>query len=233
MAVVLAARRRERLERLADDIRQAGGRAHPVEADVASDEDAQRMVDEAVRVFGKLDTAICNAGVGYHATLEETPPAAMARLMDINFMGTFLVARAALPHLKQQPNARLIFVSSILGKRGLARSGAYVATKFAQVGLAESLRAELASTTVRVIVVLPVSTDTELREAMAREQGFEVGGLGPRQSAENVADAILRAIERPRAEVYPYRRARLLAIASAAAPGLMDRFVRRFTRRRN
>ena len=103
----------------------------------------------------------------------------MARLLDLNYMGTFLLARAALPHLLRAPRASLIIVSSIVGRRGLGWGSAYAATKFAQVGLAESLRVELAGTSVRVGIVFPVSTETEFRDAMAREQGFEVEGHGP------------------------------------------------------
>ena len=83
-------------------------------------------------------------------------------------------------------------MSSIVGKRGIGWGGAYSASKFAQVGLAEALRAELAGTSVNVSVVLPVSTETEFRDVMARHQGFEVQGHGPRQSPERVANAIVR-----------------------------------------
>lgn len=229
-AVVLAARRVDRLAAVADQIRRDGGTAHAVETDVTSDEDIDRLIHETLQRFGQLDVAICNAGAGYHGSLEDTTPDDMARLMDVNFMGTFLLARAALPHLKQRDQARLIFVSSIVGKRGIAWGGAYSATKFAQVGLAEALRAELLDTGVRVSLVIPVSTDTEFREAMAREQGFEVSGYGPRQPVERVAAAIVRTVKHPKPEVYPYAPARLLSIVSAVAPALGDRIIRRFGR---
>jgi NADP-dependent 3-hydroxy acid dehydrogenase YdfG len=231
VAVVLCARRLDRLQALAAEIAQRGGRAHAVEADVTSDEDVARLIAETLRVYGQLDIAICNAGVGYFGSLEDTTPDAMARLMDVNYMGTFLVARAALPLLKQRPRARLVIVSSIVGKRGIGWGGAYSATKFAQAGLAEALRAELVGTTVRVSLILPVSTETEFREAMAREQGFEVSGHGPRQPAERVAHAIVRAVKRPKAEVYPHGPSRLLTIINALAPGLSDRIIRRFGRK--
>jgi NAD(P)-dependent dehydrogenase (short-subunit alcohol dehydrogenase family) len=231
MAVVLAARRLDRLRGVAADIHRDGGRAHPVEADVTSDEDVDRMIAETLGVFGRLDVAVCNAGVGFHGSLEDTSPDAMARVMDVNFMGTFLVARAALPHLKRQSEARLIVVSSIVGKRGIPWGGAYSATKFAQVGLVEALRPELASTGVRVSVVLPVSTETEFRDAMACEQGFAVAGHGPRQPAERVASAIVRTVKRPRPEVYPYAPSRLLIVLNALAPGVSDRIIRRFGRK--
>jgi short-subunit dehydrogenase len=231
VAVVVAARRLDRLQALAAEISQHGGRAHAVEADVTSDEDVARLMAETLRVYGQLDIAVCNAGVGHFGSLEDTTPDAMARLMDVNYMGTFLVARAALPHLKARPEARLIIVSSIVGKRGIGWGGAYSATKFAQTGLAEALRAELVGTSVRVSVIFPVSTETEFREAMAREQGFEVSGYGPRQPASRVADAIVRAVKRPKSEIYPYAPSRLLSILNALAPALSDRLIRRFGRR--
>ncbi len=231
-AVTMFARRPDRLAAVAEAVRAEGGRVHVVCGDVTSDADVERAVRETVDMFGGLDIAVCNAGIGYHGPIEETPPDAMARLLDVNYMGTFLVVRAVLPHLRRAPRANLIIVSSIVGKRGVARSGAYAASKFAQVGLAESLRAELEGTNVHVSVVLPVSTETEFRDVMAREQGFPVAGRGPRQPAERVAASIVRAIGRPRPEVYPYPPSRLLSVLNALSPSLTDRVVRRFARRR-
>lgn len=230
-AVTLLARRQDRLEEVARRIRDRGGRAHPVPGDVTSDDDVARAVEQTVAIFGGLDIAVANAGAGYHGSLLDTTPDAMARLMDLNYMGTFLLARAALPHLLRARTANLVIVSSIVGRRGLGWGGAYAATKFAQVGLAESLRVELAGTPVRVGVVFPVSTDTEFRAAMAREQGFEVQGHGPRQPAAAVAEAIVRGIARGRPEIWPHRSARLLAILGVTWPGLADRLVRRYGRK--
>ncbi len=229
--VVLAARRDDRLHQIADEIRRGGGTALPIVADVTSDHDIDRVIAATLDAFHQIDIVICNAGAGYNGTLEETTPDAMARLMDVNYMGTFLLARAALPHLRTRPHAHLLFVSSIVGKRGIAYGGAYAATKFAQVGLAESLRAEFAGTTLHVSTIVPVSTETEFREAMAREQGFTVEGHGPRQSADHVARAIVRCVQRPRAEVYPHAKSRALVWLNALMPGLCDRVVRRFGRR--
>ena len=230
-AVTLMARRRDRLDALADRLRSAGGRVHVVVGDVTADDDVARAVAETVATFGNLDIVIANAGAGFHGSLLDTSPDAMARLLDLNYMGTFLLARAALPHLLRARRASLIIVSSIVGRRGLGWGSAYSATKFAQVGLAESLRVELAGTPVRVGVVFPVSTDTEFREAMAREQGFAIEGSGPRQSAAHVARAIVRGIESGRPEIYPHAASKLLSIVSAAFPGLADRIVRRYGRK--
>ena len=80
-------------------------------------------------------------------------------------------------------------------------------------------------------MICPVSTETEFREAMEREQGFAVTGHGPRQSADHVAQRDGPLPKRPRAEVYPHRASRALVIFNALAPGLCDRVIRRFGRK--
>jgi len=123
-------------------------------------------------------------------------------------------------------------VSSIVGKRGVPYMGAYAATKFAQVGLAECLRSEVAGTGIHVTVVYPVSTETEFFDVMSRATGTRVTRAGgPRQDVDAVADAIARAIARPVPELYPYGRARTLVWLNTFAPGLTDRIVHRFGRK--
>jgi short-subunit dehydrogenase len=123
-------------------------------------------------------------------------------------------------------------VSSIVGKRGVPYMGAYAATKFAQAGLAECLRAEVAGSRIHVTVVYPVSTDTEFFDVMIRETGRAVTrASGPRQNVERVADAIAAAIDRPVAEVFPHRSSRALVWVNAVAPALTDRLMKRFGRK--
>src|SRR5439155_9249350 len=113
----------------------------------------------------------CNAGFGVAGAIDEITPEQMRSLVDVNFMGTYFAARAALPVFRRQGRGHLVIVSSIVGKRGVPYMGAYSATKFAQVGLAECLRAELAGSSIHVSIVFPVSTETEFLEFMARESG--------------------------------------------------------------
>jgi NAD(P)-dependent dehydrogenase (short-subunit alcohol dehydrogenase family) len=232
VAVVLGARRVSLLESTAAQIRSAGGRAAIVQMDVAREDDVRALVDMAVREFGRLDVMICNAGFGYYGAIDETPPDVMRRMMDVNFMGTFYGAGAALPVFRRQNSGHLIFVSSIVARRGVPQMGAYTATKAAQAGLAESLRAEFAGTPIHVSCVYPVSTPTEFTEAMARDYGHRISGLGPKQPVDEVAEAIVACVRRPRPEVYPHPLSRGLAILNAIAPAFADRFVRRYGRRR-
>jgi short-subunit dehydrogenase len=232
VSVTLGARRADRLDEAVAAIRAAGGRAGRVVMDVTVEAGVQQLVDHAQAAFGPLDIMICNAGFGFYGTVEQTPPATMQRMMDVNFMGTFLATRAALPIFRARGQGHLVLVSSIVGQRGIGGMSGYSATKAAQKGFAEALRTEFAGTGVRVSIVYPVSTETEFRSAMARDYGYSVSGFGPKQSAAHVADAVVRCLRRPRAEVYPYRASRLLTAMNALAPGLIDRIMKRFGRRR-
>lgn len=229
--VVLAARRADRLDAVVEQIRQAGGQASAVVADVTVEADMDRLVADTIAAHGRLDVLVCNAGIGFNARLEDTPTEVMRQLMDVNFFGTFLAARPAVRHFRQAGAGHLFIVSSIVGRRAIARGGAYAATKFAQVGLGEAVRAELVGTGVHVTLVHPVSTDTEFRDAMAERFGQQVEGVGPRQPADAVARAMVRCLRRPRADVYPLFGSRLVGVVSALMPGLTDRLAARFTRR--
>jgi short-subunit dehydrogenase len=200
--------------------------------DVTVEAGVDSLVERAQTAFGGLDIMVCNAGFGFYGTVEQTPPDTMRRMMDVNFMGTYLGARAALPVFRARNRGHLVIISSIVGQRGIAQMSGYSATKAAQVGFAESLRAEFAGTPIHVSVVYPVSTETEFRSAMARDYGHSVSGLGPKQPVETVAAAVVACVRRPRPEVYPHAASRALAILNAAAPGLADRLVRKYGRRR-
>jgi len=196
-----------------------------------------RFVAAAVERFGRLDVMICNAGFGIAGAIDDIAPEQMRNLIDVNYMGTFFAARAALRVFRQQgseglPGAgHIVIVSSIAGKRGVPYMAAYAATKFAQVGMAECLRSEVAGTDIHVSVVYPISTDTEFFDVMSRETGTIVTRRGPRQHVSVVADAIARAIAHPVAEVYPHFPSRALVWLNAFAPALTDRVVKRFGRK--
>jgi short-subunit dehydrogenase len=233
VAVVLGARRTGLLDETAARIAASGGRAAVQTMDVARQEDVEALAATAIREFGRLDIMICNAGFGYYGTLEETPPDVMQRMLDVNYMGTFHGARAALPIFRRQGSGHLIFVSSIVGRRGIAFMGGYTATKAAQAGLAESLRSEFAGTAIHVSCVYPISTRTEFHDAMTRDYGHRVSGLGPKQSVDDVARAIVRCVKRPHPEVYPHRMSRALTVLNHLAPAFTDSFVKKFGRRRD
>src|SRR3954467_9826442 len=189
-AVAICARRSEPLEAVAAEIAAAGGQVLSMTCDVTSAEDMEAFVARTVERFGRLDVMMCNAGFGIAGAIDDIAPDQMHKLMDINYYGTYHATRAALPLFRRQRSGHIVMVSSIVGKRGVPYMGAYSATKFAQVGLAECLRSELAGTDIHVSVVYPVSTETEFFDVMTRETGTTVTrASGPRQSADTVAEA--------------------------------------------
>ena len=229
--VVVCARRRDRLDELAASIASRGGRALAVPGDVTSEADMRHLVARAVEAFGRLDVMICNAGIGFHDAFERTPPSVMRRLVDVNVMGTFYAAQPALELFRRQGEGHIIAVSSIVGRRGMAGSGVYSATKAAQIGFIEALRAEFAGSRLRASIVYPVSTDTEFHAAIRRDFGREIHGLGPRQSAVDVARAIVECVASPKVEVYPFKKGWWLAVLSVVAPARADLVVQKWGRR--
>jgi short-subunit dehydrogenase len=230
-AVVLSARRADLLDEAAAGIVAKGGRALAVPGDVTSDADMQQLMARAIDAYGRVDVMICNAGIGFHDTFQATPPEVMRRLMDVNVMGTLYAARAAMPHFLQRGSGHLIAVSSIVGRRGIPGSAVYSASKAAQIGLIEGIRAETYGTDVHASVVFPVSTKTEFRAAIKRDFGHEATGTGPQQSAEDVARAIIDCIRHPRPEVYPFGKAKWLSAVSVIAPGFADKLVQKYARK--
>ena len=229
--VVVSARRADRLDELVESIKASGGRAIAVTGDVTRESDMQALVARAVEAFGSLDVMICNAGIGYHEAFARTPPDVIRRLVDVNLMGTLYAARAAVDVFTRQDRGHLIAVSSIVGRRGIAGSSVYSATKAAQLGLIEGLRAEFHGTSIHASVVFPVGTETEFHAAIKRDFGHDIQGRGPRQSADDVAKAIVDCVITPRAEVYPYPKAWWLSVLSVIAPAQADKFVQKFGRR--
>ena len=228
--VVLSARRAELLDAVVAGIVAKGGRALAVAGDVTRDADMQMLMSRAIETFGRVDVMVCNAGIGFHDTFQATPPEVMQRLVDVNLMGTLYAARAAMPHFIARGAGHLIAVSSIVGRRGIAGSSVYAATKAAQIGLIEGIRAEVYGTNIHASLVYPVSTETEFRDAIKRDFGQEATGRGPKQSAESVARAILDCVKHPRPEVYPYAKAKWLSVVSVIAPGFADRLVQKYER---
>src|SRR5712671_205711 len=189
-SVALCARRADRLNEVAAAIEAAGGRAFAFAGDVTSEQHMAELVRLTVQRYQRLDVMVCNAGFGVAGAIDAMPPEQMRKLLDVNYLGTYYAARAALPVFRRQGHGHLVIVSSIVGKRGIPYMGAYSATKFAQAGLAECLRAELSGSNIHVSTVFPISTDTEFFEVMTRESGHATRALGARQSVEEVADAI-------------------------------------------
>jgi NADP-dependent 3-hydroxy acid dehydrogenase YdfG len=147
--VTLAARRADRLEELAQELDGL-----PVPTDVTQRDQVEALVERAVERFGRLDAVVTAAGVLHSSPLEQLDEATWDETMDVNVKGTYLVARAALPHLRAS-KGYLITLSSVSGQMGQAGGGAYNASKWAIRGLTQSVLQEVRGEGVRATAILP------------------------------------------------------------------------------
>jgi NADP-dependent 3-hydroxy acid dehydrogenase YdfG len=234
--LVLAARRLPLLEELD---RTLGGGHLCIRADVATEQDCVYLVQAAKARFGRLDTLVCNAGVGLLRAVGETSAEDWRSLFAVNLSGTTDCIRAALPVMRAQEardgwRGQLMIVSSCLARRGVPDLGAYCATKAAQLALAEAMRVEERASQIAVTSVHPVGTATEFDAAAERLSGRSFTMRGPAEAVQApaiVAEAMVAAIIRPRPEVWPHRSARWLFSLATLVPGLVDAAMARFRRR--
>lgn len=206
-AVALAARRTERLEALAEDIRGRGGVAVTLRADLAEPDQAADAVERAVAELGRLDTLINNAGVMLLGPALDAPAEEWRRMVDINLVGLLHCSHAALPHLLRAAEdgsrgvADLVNISSVAGRVARSGSSVYNATKHAVGAFSEALRQELAGRHVRVSIVEPGAVKTELASHNRPEVLERIGRRFAdieRLEAADIADAIAYIVTRPR-----------------------------------
>ncbi len=229
--VVLAARREDRLEALAKQIRGMGAEALAVPTDVARGDDIDRLVQAALDRFGRIDVLVNNAGFGFSGTIEETTEADMRELMDVNYMSAFNATRAVLPHMRSQRSGHIVNVASVVGKIAFPFHGAYSATKFAMIGMTEALRGELDGSGITATAVLPGSTRTEFFEAQRTNDGHVSAPTGPQQDPDAVARAIVRSVRKATPEVNMVRMFRFAYGINGFFPFLRDFAGRQFYRR--
>lgn len=224
--LVLTARREEALKDLARECTQIGGRALAAPANVTDEEEVNGVARKALDNYGKLDVWINDAAVNLIGRFEDTPLKAYRKVIDTNLFGYIHGARAALPVFREQGSGMIINVASAAGKTGQPFASAYTASNYAIVGLSDSLRMELSDEpNIHVCTVLPGSIDTPLFQHAANYSGRAVQPMPPVYRAEDVADAIVRLIERPRREIVVGGTPRAMTFSPSLASGLTDKLV--------
>jgi NADP-dependent 3-hydroxy acid dehydrogenase YdfG len=202
--VVAAARRLDRLEALAERA-PAGSKIVPMQVDVSDEAQARSMVETTVSELGRLDVLVNNAGVMLLGNIEGAPTEEWRRMINLNLLGLFYCTHAALPHLlsaAQGPRqvADIVNVSSVAGRVARLQNGVYAATKFGVGAFSESLRQEVTERHVRVTVVEPGATMTELafqnRAEVLEEMAKTFGGI-TMMGAEDIAAAVRYSVTQP------------------------------------
>ncbi|KAB2680951.1 SDR family oxidoreductase [Brucella pseudintermedia] len=168
-SVVLGARRADRIEALAAEIREAGGKATAVVTDVTRRDDLKNLVDAAVKTYGRIDVLINNAGVMPLSPLDQLKVDEWDQMIDVNLKGVLYGIAAALPLMKAQKSGHIINLSSVAGHKIFGGSAVYSATKFGVRALSEGLREDVAADNIRVTIISPGAVKTELLEHISEK----------------------------------------------------------------
>jgi len=198
-AVVLGARRTDKLEQIAGEIRAAGGKAEVVATDVTDKQQVQTLVDTAVRIYGRVDVLINNAGLMSIAPMDELKVDEWDRMIDINVKGVLYGIAAALPQFRKQNSGHFINIASVAGIKVFSPGGTvYSGTKFAVRAISEGLRHEVGGS-IRTTTIEPGAVDSELKLGSSHEasSNFVQEFYKLAIPADAVARAIAYAIEQP------------------------------------
>jgi 3-oxoacyl-[acyl-carrier protein] reductase len=175
-AIVVADRDGDGAERVAAVIRDSGGIAMAVQADVTLENDVRAMVKTAVHQYGRIDVLFNNAGVPMPFTpVEEVRLEDWERIMDVNVKGVFLGCREVVPYMKQQGSGVILNTASTAGIRPRPGLNAYCTSKGAVIALTKSLALELAPWHIRVNCLNPVATDTPMLNQFIGDADIEAG----------------------------------------------------------
>lgn len=185
--LALCSRNTDAVNRFIPELPDKDSRTIAYNCDVTKEKDIKNVVDSILKEFGRIDILINNAGVWITDRVAESSVADFAALMDTNYMGTYMFTRYVLPGMIENKSGDIINISSILGQFGASSKSGYCASKFAVMGFSEALRNEVKNNNIRVIVVCPGTTNTDLfGEPVDSEKS-----LSPDDVAETVRLALI------------------------------------------
>jgi NADP-dependent 3-hydroxy acid dehydrogenase YdfG len=203
--VSLVARGADQLAEVAKEIRDAGGSAIAIEANLTSAETASSVVARTVAELGRLDTLVNAAGVMLNGPSIESPLKDWDQMIDVNLRGLLYITKGALPHLvaavadSPRKVVDVVNISSVAGRVAAAQVAVYNATKFAVTAATESLRQEFTRQSVRFSVIEPGATATGLWSQKGQWEGFTaMFGEVERLHAEDIAEAVAFIVTNPR-----------------------------------
>jgi NADP-dependent 3-hydroxy acid dehydrogenase YdfG len=195
--IVVGARRADRIEKLAKEIQDKGGKALAISMDVTQRDQVKKLVGSTVEQFGRVDVILNNAGIMPLSPMDRLNVDEWDRMIDVNIKGVLNGIAAVLPYMKEQKSGQIINTSSVAGHKIFHGSAVYSATKFAVRALTEGLRMEVKPYNIRTTIVCPGAVKTELLEHItdvdvrqANEDYVGAVGISPDSFARVVAFAI-------------------------------------------
>jgi 3-oxoacyl-[acyl-carrier protein] reductase len=189
--IILVARTQEEIDSVAAKVRSLRVKALAITADVADINSVNSAVEKALAEFGTIDILINNAGIATFGKFLELEPTDWERIIQVNLMGTYYVTRAVLPNMIERQTGDIINISSTAGLSGNALTSAYSASKFAVLGLTESLMQEVRKHNIRVTALTPSTVATD----MAKELKLTDGNPETVMQAEDMAELIISQLK--------------------------------------
>jgi 3-oxoacyl-[acyl-carrier protein] reductase len=162
-------------------------------ADIALKNEVDNAVEILTKQLGSIDILVNNAGIAEFGTLLEMDPEVWERMIQVNLMGTYYVTRAVLPTMIEQNSGNIINISSTAGEKGFATGSAYCASKFAMLGLTESVLQEVRKFNIRVVALTPSTVNTDL----AKNAGLKIGEEDHMMQPEDVAELAIATLKLP------------------------------------
>lgn len=226
--IFITGRNKNDLDQAVSDLHQKGIDISGFQADVSLEADNQKMATEALRIYGRIDILINNAGISMRALFEELDLEIVKKVMEINFFGVLYATKYCLPEIIKNKGS-VIGISSIAGYRGLPGRTGYSASKFALNGFLEVLRTELLKKEVHVLTACPGFTASNIRKRSLTKDGSQQGESPRNESdmmtAEECARHIYNATVRRKKILILTTQGKFVVFMNKWFPGLMDRFV--------
>jgi dehydrogenase/reductase SDR family protein 7B len=226
--ILITGRNNDELQKVISELKAKNILASGFRSDVSREEDNRRMMEEAMRLYGRIDILINNAGISMRALFEEVDLEVVKKVMDINFYGVLYATKYCLPEIKKNKGS-IVGVSSIAGYRGLPGRTGYSASKFALNGFLEVLRTELMKTGVHVLTACPGFTSSNIRKRSLTKDGTSQGE-SPRNeqkmmTSEECAEHIYNATVKRKRTLILTTQGKLAVFLNKWLPSVADKMV--------
>lgn len=204
--LILSSRREDELKRVASSLGISDTDYMVLPMDLSSSSDFHSLVDQAISRYGRVDVLLNNGGISQRSLAIETPVSVDRQLFEVNFFGTVTLTKAILPHFIKNKSGTIATVTSAVGKFGSPWRSGYAAAKHALHGFFDSLRAEIYSSNVNILLICPGFVQTDVSKNALTASGEKLGSMDQATSdgltAKECASRIVRAIEQEKEEVF-------------------------------
>lgn len=230
VSLILSARRKNELERVAGNCsKEAQGKIQILPLDLEKPDSLKLSVEAALQFFGHVDIMINNGGISQRSLAKDTEMEVYRRLMETNYFGSVALSQYLLPEFIKRKSGHFVVVTSIVGKIGSPYRSGYAASKHALHGYYDSLRAEHHMDSIKVSIICPGWTNTDVSKNALTGDGEKLGKTDRAQSegmsVEYVAKEIIKAIENNKAEIWLGGREKLGVYVKRFFPGLFRRIL--------